>query len=146
MDIPPQVIAAGNWLLENTHRTLLAVTGGRFPHQMAGMQTLELITTGRKTGQRRGTLLTAPIYEDDRVVLVASKGGYPHNPMWYENLSVNPDVELIVEGATRTMRARTASAEEREELWPQLVKINGGYAGYQARAGREIPVVICEPR
>jgi deazaflavin-dependent oxidoreductase (nitroreductase family) len=146
MDVPPRVIAFGNWLLESTHRAVLTVSGGRFPHRGAGMPLLELHTIGRKTGQRRSTLLAAPIYEDDRVVLVASKGGYPHNPIWYENLVVNPDVEITVRGKTRPMRARTATAGEKAELWPQLVEVNKGYAGYQRRTDRDIPVVICEPR
>jgi deazaflavin-dependent oxidoreductase (nitroreductase family) len=143
--VPPRAIAFGNWLLENTHRAVLTLTGGRFPHRLAGMQALELHTIGRKTGKRRTTLLAAPIYEDDRVVLVASKGGYPHNPIWYENLVANPDVQLTVEGTTRPMRARTASPEEKAELWPRLVEVNKGYAGYQRRTDRDIPVVICEP-
>lgn len=146
MDVPREVIAAGNWLLENTHRALLTITGGRFPHRMMGMQLLELHAIGRKTGERRTTLLSAPIYEDDRVVLVASKGGYPDDPIWYKNLVANPDVEITVDNQTRPMRARTASPDERAELWPQICRVNPGYDGYQKRAGREIPVVICEPR
>lgn len=140
------MLAAGNWMLENTHRTLLALTGGRWPHRLAGMQTLELFTIGRKTGQRRGTILSTPIREDGRIILVASKGGYPDHPIWYKNLVANPEVEIAINGEpTRPMRARTASPEERSELWPRIVKVAGNYAGYQKRVDREIPVVICEP-
>ena len=66
------VASAGAWVLETGHRTLLTVTGGRWPRRLAGMQTLELHVVGRKCGRVRSTLLTAPICEDDRVVLVAS--------------------------------------------------------------------------
>jgi deazaflavin-dependent oxidoreductase (nitroreductase family) len=99
------VIEAGAWLLETGHRALLAVTGGRFPRTVAGMQPVELHTIGRRSGQRRSTLLTAPIDEDGRVVLVASKGGHRDHPQWYRNLVVNPEVELTVNGRTREMRA-----------------------------------------
>lgn len=135
---------AGAWVLENGHRTLLAVTRGRFPKRLGGMATLELHTTGRTSGQRRSTLLTTPIFDDRRVIVVASKGGHDEHPDWYKNLAANPDVEITRDGKTRKMRARTASPEEKAELWPQIVKVYKGYAGYQQRSGRDIPVVICE--
>jgi deazaflavin-dependent oxidoreductase (nitroreductase family) len=145
MRVPANVIGFGNWLLENSHRAVLRLTGGRFPHRGKGMQFLELHTIGRKTGKRRSTLLAAPICEEQRVVLVASKGGYPDDPIWYKNLVANPDVELTIEGRTQGMRARTADADEKAELWQAVVAVNNGYAGYQRRTEREIPVVICEP-
>lgn len=139
------VASVGAWVLENGHRAILAVTGGRWPRKLAGMQTLELHVIGRKSGQRRSTLLTAPICEDDRVVLVASKGGHSDDPQWYKNLVVNPDVELTIDGQTRSMRARTASSEERDELWAQITSRFSNYAGYQSNTDREIPIVVCQP-
>jgi deazaflavin-dependent oxidoreductase (nitroreductase family) len=139
------VVSAGAWMLENGHRALLAVTGGRWPKRLAGMQTLELHVVGRTSGVTRSTLLTAPICEQDRVVLVASKGGHSDHPQWYKNLVVNPDVEITIDGETRAMKARTASAAERAELWEQITGSYKGYAGYQSRTEREIPVVVCEP-
>lgn len=135
----------GAWMLENGHRSLLKLTGGRFPKRIAGMQTLELHTIGRKTGERRSTLLTAPIYEEDRVILVASKGGHDVDPGWYKNLAANPDVEITVDEVTRKMRARTATPEEKAVLWPKLVSVYKGYDGYQRNTDRDIPVIICEP-
>ena len=128
------------------HRTALRLSGGRLGTNLLGMRAVELHTTGRKSGRRRSTMLTAPIYDDDRVVLIASKGGDDRDPDWYRNLVVQPDVELTVEGATRPMHARTASADEKAELWPQIVQAYRGYGGYQKRTSRDIPVVICEPR
>lgn len=139
------VASIGAWMLENGHRTVLAVTGGRWPKKLAGMQTLELHVIGRKSGQKRSTLLTAPICQDDRVVIVASKGGHSDHPQWYKNLVVNPDVEITIDGATRAMRARTASPAEREELWARITREFKNYANYQASTDREIPVVVCEP-
>jgi len=140
-----KAIEAGAWVLEHGHRALLTLSGGRFPKKVAGMQAVELITIGRKTGQRRATLLTSPIYGEDRVVLVASKGGHSDNPIWYKNLAANPEVEITAGDRTRKMRARTASPEEKAALWPELVKVYKGYDGYQRNTTRDIPVVICEP-
>ena len=137
--------SAGAWMLENGHRALLAVTGGRWPTKLAGMQTLELHVVGRKSGEKHATLLTAPICEPDRVVLVASKAGHSDHPQWYKNLVVNPDVEITIDGEIRAMKARTASPQERDELWAQITAEFKNYAGYQASTDRVIPVVICEP-
>jgi deazaflavin-dependent oxidoreductase (nitroreductase family) len=128
------------------HRVILKASGGRFGTSFSGMPAVELHTTGRKSGQRRSNLLTAPIHDEKRVVLIASKGGDDRHPDWYQNLVANPDVELTIAGETRPMRARTASPEEKAELWPQVVAAYKGYAGYQRRTERDIPVVICEPR
>jgi len=133
-------------MLENGHRALLKATGGRIPKRILGMQPVELHAIGRKTGERRSTLLTAPICEDERVVLIASKGGSQDHPIWYKNLVANPEVEITIDGRTRPMRARTASGQERAQLWPIVVKANKGYEGYQRNTDREIPVVVCEPR
>jgi deazaflavin-dependent oxidoreductase (nitroreductase family) len=129
-----------------SHRAVLKVSGGRLLSNPMGMPTVELATIGRKTGQRRTTLLTTPVHEDGMVVLVASKGGDDRNPLWYENLRANPDVEVTIAGTTTPMRARTAEGDERAELWPRITAAYKGYAGYQKRTDREIPVVICEPR
>src|SRR4051794_22281231 len=140
-----KMIDIGAWMLENGHRAMLKVSGGRYPRTVLGMEAVELHTIGRKTGQRRSTMLTAPICEEERVVLVASKGGHEHHPVWYLNLVANPDVEITVDHRTRKMRAHTATEEERAELWPQVVAKYKGYADYQKNTEREIPVIVCEP-
>lgn len=128
------------------HRTLLGLSGGRLGANVGGMRAVELHTTGRTSGQRRSVMLTAPVYEPDRAVLVASKGGDERHPDWYRNLQAEPAVELTVAGTTRPMRARTATADERADLWPRIVRAYPGYGAYQRRTEREIPVVIIEPR
>lgn len=127
------------------HRTLLTVTGGRFGREFLGMKTVQLHVIGRKSGQRRSVMLSAPIFEPDRVVLVASKGGDDRHPEWYRNLVATPEVELTVDEATSTWIARTASSGEKQQLWPRITTAFSGYAGYQDRTDRDIPVVICEP-
>jgi deazaflavin-dependent oxidoreductase (nitroreductase family) len=138
-------VDAGMKLLNVAHRSVLAVTRGRALTSVFGMPTVELHTIGRSSGQRRSTLLTMPISGPDRVVLVASKGGDDRNPDWYLNLRAHPEVELTIGGATKPMVARTVSDAERAELWPEIVSKYKGYAAYQARTERQIPVVVCEP-
>ncbi len=128
------------------HRALISISGSRLFNSLSGMPIVELHTTGRKTGKARVTTLSAPIASDERVVLVASKGGDARNPTWLLNLQANPDVEVSVAGQRRAMRARVASVGEKAELWPQIVAAYKGYANYQKRTERDIPVVVCEPR
>jgi deazaflavin-dependent oxidoreductase (nitroreductase family) len=128
------------------HRTVLWASRGRLLDSAFGMQTVELHTVGRKSGQRRSVLLTAPISKPGLVVLVASKGGDDRDPDWYRNLVANPAIHLTVHGHEAPWTARTATPEEREALWPTITSAYGGYAAYQKRTARTIPVVICEPR
>jgi deazaflavin-dependent oxidoreductase (nitroreductase family) len=143
---PDKLIDVGAWLLEHGHRALLKVTGGRYPRTVLGMKPVELHTVGRVSGTRRSTMLTAPLLDERRVVLVASKGGHRDHPDWYKNLVANPEVELTVDERTTPMRARTATPDEKAELWPRITAVYKGYAGYQRNTDRDIPVVICEPR
>ena len=92
---PDRVAEAGAWVLENGHRALLALTGGRFPRTVMGMLTVELHTVGRKSGRPYANLLTSPVHDDDQIVLVASKGGHSDNPDWYKNAIAHPDVTLV---------------------------------------------------
>ncbi len=139
-------VDAGFKFMNLTHKAALRITGGRWPKLLFGMPGVELHTIGRKSGERRSTMLTSPVHDDERVVLVASKGGDDRHPQWYRNLQANPDVEITMDGRTRPMRARTAFAEEKAALWPDIVAAYKGYDSYQKKAHRDIPVVILEPR
>ncbi len=136
----------GSWLLEHGHRAMLVLTGGRYPRTVMGMLAVELHTVGRKSGKPYSNLLTSPVHDDNRIVVVASKGGHQDHPDWYKNAIAHPDVTMTVNGETKPMRARTASPGERAELWPEVVKAYKGYGGYQRNTDREIPLLICEPR
>ncbi len=140
------VVDAAGKIMSELHRSVLRLSGGRVGSSAMGMPAVELHTIGRVSGQPRSTMLTSPVHSEARVVLVASKGGDDRHPDWYRNLVANPDVEVTMRGTTRAMRARTASAEEKAELWPTIVATYKGYAGYQSRTRRDIPLVICEPR
>ncbi len=132
-------------ILNGLHKGALRLTGGRWPATLRGMPAVELETIGRRTGQARSTMLTSPLHDENRVVLVASRGGADNHPAWYVNLTANPEVKVTMYGETRPMRARTASPEEKAVLWPEIVAVYKNYEGYQQRSSRDIPVVICEP-
>ena len=136
----------GHRLINRLHRGVLKISGGHVGSRFGSMPVVELHTRGRTSGRRRSAMLTAPVHDEGRYVLVASKGGDPRHPSWYLNLVQHPDVELTVAGRTIPMRARTATPAERADLWPRITRAYRGYAGYQRRTKREIPVVICEPR
>jgi deazaflavin-dependent oxidoreductase (nitroreductase family) len=128
------------------HRAVLRLSGGRLLSNPFGMPAVELHTIGSKSGLPRATMLTTPVHDAGRVVLVASKGGADRNPLWLGNLTANPDVEITMKGVTTKMRARIATPDEKAVLWPEIVSVYKGYAGYQTKTERDIPVVICEPR
>src|SRR4051794_8336512 len=128
------------------HKTILKATGGRVGDKGFGMPVVILTTTGRKSGKKRSTMLTSPVHDDNRVVLVASYGGDDRNPAWFLNLRDNPDVELEMKGSKRPMKAHVASADEKSDLWPQVVSAYKGYAQYQTKTDREIPLVVLEPK
>ncbi|MBN6041280.1 nitroreductase/quinone reductase family protein [Amycolatopsis sp. 195334CR] len=134
-------------LMNGAHRGLLKVTGGRVGWQASGMPVLELTTVGRKSGQKRSVMLTAPVHDGDTLVVVASRGGDDHHPAWFLNLRDNPEVEVALKGApAKPMRARIATAEERGELWPRIAGDFRNYRAYQDKTEREIPLVLLEPR
>jgi deazaflavin-dependent oxidoreductase (nitroreductase family) len=119
-------------------------TGGEVGHiWREGSTILLLTTTGRKSGEPRTTPL---IYaqDGDRYVIVASKGGAPEHPGWYENLAKDPNVELQVKDEVFPARARTAEGDERERLWRKANEVWPYYDEYQTQTDREIPVVLLE--
>ncbi|HUZ81282.1 MAG TPA: nitroreductase family deazaflavin-dependent oxidoreductase [Gaiellaceae bacterium] len=119
-------------------------TGGEVGHEWKeGSTILLLTTTGRRSGKQRTTPL---IYAEDgdRYVIVASKGGAPEHPGWYENLSKSPEVELQVRDEIFPARARTAEGEERDRLWRKANEVWSHYDEYQTKTEREIPVVVLE--
>jgi deazaflavin-dependent oxidoreductase (nitroreductase family) len=121
------------------------LSGGRLLGNTFGMPVLELTTVGAKTGKPRTTMLTVPIRDRGNYVVVASRGGDHRHPGWYHNVVANPDVEVKVKGDMTPMKARVATAAERAELWPKVTDAYKGYAGYQTKTEREIPLVILEP-
>jgi deazaflavin-dependent oxidoreductase (nitroreductase family) len=128
------------------HTLLYRATGGVIGHRIPGVGPhLLLEHVGAKSGQRR----TSPLLyakDGDDLVIIASKGGNPKHPAWYHNLRANPDTEVQIGSERRRVHARVAEGEERERLWKKAVAQYGGYAGYQKRTDRKIPVVVLERR
>lgn len=147
MALKEAVVDAGAKAMNMSHRIILKASRGRVLATPFGMPGIELTVTGRKSGLRRTTMLTAPIMDSEKVVLVASKGGDDRDPEWFRNLVANPDVEVkvIATGEVRRLRARVAGPDEKAAMWPSIVASYRGYAGYQRRTRRDIPVVVCEP-
>jgi len=127
------------------HQLTFDLSKGKVAGTVGGMPVVKLTTVGSKSGQRRSTMLTSPLIEGDNVVLVASYGGDDRNPAWYRNLAANPDVEIVMNGARKSMRARVAEGDERTRLWETLTAGHANYAGYQRKTSRQIPVVVLEP-
>ena len=146
MDLQHFLADIGLKTVSQVHRAIVHLSGGQLLGSAFGMPVVELHTVGRKSGLPRSTMLTAPVIDGDRVVLVASKGGDDRDPDWYANLLAHPEVELTIGGRRRPMLARRASAAEKAELWPRVVAAYRGYGTYQDRTERDIPVVLLDPR
>ena len=103
-------------LFGQEHVDRYRATDGEEGYEWQGTQTLLLTTTGRKSGEQRTTpLIFAP--HGDAYMIVASKGGTDTPPAWYLNLTENPKVEVQIKGDRFTAHARTASPEEKPEMW-----------------------------
>lgn len=129
------------------HTLAYRATRGLIGHRIPGLRApiLLLEHVGAKSGKRRTSpLLYIP--DDERYVIVASKGGYPRNPAWFHNLRANPDATVQVGSAKLEVRARVATGDERERLWRRAVELYAPYAEYQRRTERQIPLVVLEPR
>jgi deazaflavin-dependent oxidoreductase (nitroreductase family) len=132
--------------LMGLHGTVYRATNGLIGHRIPGLAPMLLLDhTGARSGIERTTVLLY-VTDRDNLVIVASKGGYPKHPAWFHNLRANPNTTVQVGSERRAVRARVADPDERARLWPKVVEAYGGYADYQARTDREIPLVILEPR
>jgi deazaflavin-dependent oxidoreductase (nitroreductase family) len=132
--------------LMRIHTIAYRATGGVIGHRLLGWRQMLLLDhIGAKSQVKRTTPLLYAI-DGQNVVIVASKGGYPQNPAWYHNLLAHPDTTVQIRAERRPVHARVATAEERERLWPLAVAVYRSYESYQQRTGREIPLVVLEPR
>src|SRR3954454_2293631 len=128
------------------HTVVYRATNGVVGHRFPGAPPMLLLD---HVGAKSGTKRTSPLVyveDGDDIVIGASKGGHPKHPAWYHSLRANPDTTIQVGSKRRAVRARVANAEEHRRLWPKAVETYSGYAGYQKRTDRKIPLVILEPR
>lgn len=131
-------------LITHVHRFLYRATGGRIGARLANVDVLLLETVGRKTGQVRTTPLLY-VRDGQRWVVVASNAGDARQPAWWLNLQSRPEARIQVRDEHHPVRARSATAEESEQLWPKLVAAYKYYDDYKERTSREIPIVVLEP-
>lgn len=123
------------------HRLVYRASGGRVLGRVAGMPVLLLTTTGRRTGTARTTPLTY-FRDGDDLLVVGSNGGEERAPGWLLNLRAHPEATVTIGRERHEVTARTAGAEERARLWPAIVATYPGYAAYERRTTRPIPVVV----
>jgi F420H(2)-dependent quinone reductase len=127
------------------HITLYRLTNGRIGGRfIAGSPILLLTTTGRRTGKQR-TRPLAYVRDGDRFVLCASNGGSPRHPAWYHNLRATGRAEIQVGPEQLAVSAKTADPTERSRLFPRFVQMYKGYAGYEHKTSRQIPLVVLTP-
>ena len=132
--------------MNGVHRFFLKASGGRIGGNLLKMPVLELTTVGRKSGEKRSVMLTSPLIEGDKIMIVASRGGDDTHPAWFLNLRDNPKVDVALVGKDKAPYvAHVADATERARMWPLITESHDNYAGYQKKTDREIPVVVLEP-
>jgi deazaflavin-dependent oxidoreductase (nitroreductase family) len=118
--------------------------GGELGGNFAGAPMLLLHSTGAKSGKER---VNPMMYQavDGHYAVFASKAGAPTNPDWFHNLVAHPDATVEIGTATLAVRARVASGDERTRVWETQKERYPGFADYETKTDREIPVVILEP-
>jgi deazaflavin-dependent oxidoreductase (nitroreductase family) len=127
------------------HVRVYQETNGERGYHWRGTTILLLTTTGRSSGEPRTTPLIHRT-DGDRWVVVASKGGAPENPSWFENLQADPEATIQVQAETVPVRTTVAEGEERSRLWSLMTEVWPAYDEYQQKTDREIPVVIFSRR
>jgi deazaflavin-dependent oxidoreductase (nitroreductase family) len=131
------------WVADHIHRYVKS--GGKDGHIWKGVPTLLLTTVGRKTGLGRRTALIYGTDGEDYII-VASKGGHPSNPLWYENLVNNPEVEIQVGAEVASARASTITDQlSYDRNWIMMVGMWPGFDEYKAKTSRVIPLVAIRP-
>jgi deazaflavin-dependent oxidoreductase (nitroreductase family) len=121
------------------------LTRGRMLGRVGRAPVLLLTTRGRRSGQSR----TAPVVflaDGERMVVIGSNAGNERPPAWALNLEANPEANVQVRGSRRSVRARIAEGEERDELWRQMNDQYAGFDDYRERTQRQINVFVLEPR
>ena len=140
--LPPLIVMKA---FTRIHVLLNRLTGGRAFNSLRGDEVCFVTMTGAKSG-RRITIPLMHVPHGKGVLLVASLGGAPKNPVWYGNLVKHPDIEVRHRTNKMTLTARLARSEEKAALWPICDAHYAPYADYRARTTRDIPIFVCEAR
>jgi deazaflavin-dependent oxidoreductase (nitroreductase family) len=143
--------APGAWLFARVmhlvDRPVHRLSGGRttMTAALAGLPVVMLTTTGARSGNPRTVpLLGLPL--DAGVAVIASNFGQAHNPGWCANLRAQPDATVVVRGTARAVRAREVEGADRDRIWADGLRVYPGWAAYERRTSRHIPVFVLSPR
>ena len=132
--------------IHQVDKAILKLTMGKFAaSEILGWDIIQLTTIGAKTGQPRMMPLVG-LFDGEKIALIASSLGREHNPGWYYNLKKNPECDAQWNGRLGTYIAREAEGNEYEKYWQLALSYYAGYEKYKERAGREIPVMVLEPK
>ena len=128
------------------HRLIIRLSFGHIGWNAAKMPVLELTTTGRISGRPRSVLLTSPYQDGNSFLIVASKGGSDTPPDWLLNIEKEPKVKVKFQSTPSVaMLAEVVSENEREQLWPIIIKDFSNYVDYQNKTSRVIPLIFLRP-
>jgi deazaflavin-dependent oxidoreductase (nitroreductase family) len=130
--------------MSRAHGSVYRASRGRLLGHLAGMPVLLLTTTGRRSGKRRTVTLTY-FREGADLVVIGSFGGSDLPPAWWLNLQRDPQASVLIGGTTSEVTARAATRAEHDRLWPLVTATHPGYAHYQERTARLIPIVMLTP-
>ena len=135
------------WLLKvitRLHVALNRISGGTLFNRLGGDDVVFVTMTGAKT-QREITIPLMYVPYNDGVLLVASQGGAPRNPVWHNNLLQHPEVTVVHRGRKMHLKACLARSDEKPAMWPICDQYYAPYADYRIRTDRDIPIFVCEP-
>jgi deazaflavin-dependent oxidoreductase (nitroreductase family) len=127
------------------HVRVYRESSGERGYHWRGTTILLLTTQGRTSGQSRTTPLIHRT-DGERWVVIASKGGAPVHPSWFENLQANPEATIEVKDESLPVLASVAEGGERARLWSLMAEVWPAYDDYQSNTDREIPVVVLTRR
>ena len=130
--------------LSRIHARVYRISGGHLLDRLAGMPVLLLTTTGRRAGKPRTATLTY-FRDGGELVVIGSFGGSDLPPAWWLNLQRDPQASVLIGQKTFKVTARAATPEEQHRLWPLVTETHPGYARYQERTTRPIPIVLLTP-
>lgn len=126
------------------HVFLYRMSGGVIGGKMGAGRVVLLTTKGNKTGKPR-TIPLLSLEDGGHQILIASMGGAPSDPAWFNNLKKNPVAELQIGSETKQYRAEEVTGLEYDRLWKKIVAMNPGYDGYKKKTSRHIPVIAMKP-
>ncbi|WP_006244073.1 nitroreductase/quinone reductase family protein [Mycolicibacterium tusciae] len=125
------------------HKLVWRASGGQLGTRVLGMPVLELITTGRKTGQPRPILISY-LNVNGAPTLIGTHAGAEHDPAWVGNLRANPDATVVRRGRRQTVRARFLDGDEHDRAWQAAIATSTQFEDYRAAMSRPVPIVALD--